>query len=312
MPQPVISAVIPSYNGKDLLATCLPLLAGELAAYDSEIIVVDDRSIDDTTAWLAAEWPQVTVVAGPHRGFAAACRPGLAAARGRYTLLLNNDMHVMAGTVGRLVERLEREDDLFAVGGAYRTPQPDGTYRCSYCGAVHQGETTHHRPERPALDAPAAGGLFRTDRLRELGWFDTLFRPFYWEDLDLGWNAWRAGYRIIFDAGAVMLHQHGATITRHYRPTFYQAANWRNLYLFAWKNCEQPILGRHLWRIGWRGVRAARGGYGLSWAWGLAMALPQAPRAWLARRRRPVAVRSDEQILKAALPDPQDLLRQLY
>ena len=312
MLQDSISAIIPSYNGKDLLAACLPPLVSELAAYQHQVIVVDDGSGDGTAPWLATEHPQVRVVAGPHRGFAAACNAGLREAEGELVLLLNNDMLLTPGALGRLVKRLQSQPDLFAVGGNYHTPAGEGCYRCGYCGAEHPEGFEHEEGVRWGLDAPAGGGLFRAGLLRELGGFDELYRPFYWEDIDLGWNAWRAGYRIGFEAQAVMQHQHGATIQRWHRPRYYRAVNWKNLYLFTWKNCGRAILARHLLRLPWRGLRALRGGYASCWAWGLAMALGTLWRVPAARRGRPAAARGDEEIVRQALPSPELLLHQLY
>jgi len=308
----VISAVIPSYNGKELLASCLPALAAELQGIEHEVIVVDDGSTDGTSEWLAEHWPQVKVAQGRRAGFAAACNVGLLMARGWYVLLLNNDMIVQPGTVERLIARLRSNLTYLAVGGAYQTPAGEGEYRCSFCGNTHPEGYRHEEGMRPALDAPAGGGLFRRDALRKLGWLDETFTPFYWEDVDLGWNAWRAGYRVVFDAQAVMLHRHGATIQRVYPPVFYEAVRWKNTYVFAWKNCGRRILLRHLARIPWRGVRAVAGGYGRAWLWGLAMAVRTLPQVLVARRHRLPAVETDQAILTGALPEPGHLLRQLY
>ena len=313
MVRPTISAIIPSYNGKDLLAACLPQLWGELEQYGHQLIIVDDGSRDGTDRWLAQEYPRARLVRGPHRGFATAVNRGIREARGNYTLLLNNDMLLYPGTLGRLVARLQGDRTLFAAGGCYLTPTGQGNkQRCSFCGGVHADNYRHEQATRTGLDAPAGGGLFRTDLLQWLGGFDELYRPFYWEDIDLGWNAWRAGYRIIFDGRARMRHEHGATIHRYHRPIEYQAANWRNLYLFAWKNLGAGMLARHLAGLPVRAVRARYAGYARSWLYGLAAALPALPRALCARARRPAAALDDRGILGSAMVNQEQLLKQVF
>ncbi len=74
-----------------------------------ELILVDNGSTDETPAYLEEvrrrpepEWVEV-IRNGENRGFAAGCNQGLAAARGRYLVLLNNDTIVSAGWLEGLV-----------------------------------------------------------------------------------------------------------------------------------------------------------------------------------------------------------------
>src|ERR1700680_2498605 len=88
--EPGISVVIPSRNGKELLAAQLPGIARELAALAAEIIVVDNGSDDGTAAWLGATWPQVQIEAhAVPLSFARAVNRGIARARHGRICLLN-------------------------------------------------------------------------------------------------------------------------------------------------------------------------------------------------------------------------------
>ena len=99
--QPLLSIVIPTYNGRPLLEICLASVNTCLpASMNIEVIVADDGSTDDTIAWLALNYPWVRVVRNPvNGGFVAAANLGLLAAQGKFIQLLNNDTEVTAGWV---------------------------------------------------------------------------------------------------------------------------------------------------------------------------------------------------------------------
>jgi glycosyltransferase involved in cell wall biosynthesis len=111
---PGISVVIPSRNGRALLAAQLPGIARELTG-PSEAIVVDNGSSDGTAQWLASEWPalQVEVSAEP-LSFAAAVNRGIGRARYSHVCLLNNDMLLEPGFFRRSVPLSARCRDFSA------------------------------------------------------------------------------------------------------------------------------------------------------------------------------------------------------
>ena len=88
---PLISVVVANWNGCRFLEKCLSSLATQ--TYPAvEVIVVDNGSSDGSVAWIAAHFPAVQVVANAsNRGFAVANNQGIAAARGAFVALLNND-----------------------------------------------------------------------------------------------------------------------------------------------------------------------------------------------------------------------------
>ena len=100
---PLCSVVIPTYNGRALLERCLESIARHRPAdpgLSIEVIVADDASTDGTAQWLAHAHPDVQVVALERNGgFCAAANAGIAAARGRFIQLLNNDTEVTEGWI---------------------------------------------------------------------------------------------------------------------------------------------------------------------------------------------------------------------
>jgi O-antigen biosynthesis protein len=101
--RPLCSVVIPTYNGRALLETCLASVALHRPTdprLPIEVIVADDASTDGTGEWLACVHPDVCVVRLERNGgFCAAANAGIALARGRFIQVLNNDTEVAAGWI---------------------------------------------------------------------------------------------------------------------------------------------------------------------------------------------------------------------
>ncbi|RMD81815.1 MAG: glycosyltransferase, partial [Chloroflexi bacterium] len=74
----MIDVIIPNYNGRELLPTCLDSLRAQTRR-DFQVTVVDDASTDDSVALIRSRYPEVQVVQLPqNRGFAAAVNVALA------------------------------------------------------------------------------------------------------------------------------------------------------------------------------------------------------------------------------------------
>lgn len=231
MPNTPISAVIPNRDGADLLRRILPPLLCELPLDGNEVLVVDDASADGSVEMLQQEFPGVRVVALTENvGFGAACNLGFREAHHPLVLLLNSDMEVTPGSIEMLLRHLA-DPEVFAVGPWY---QSDGPSQSSPRVEPHR--------VRFQLGAPAGGGLFRRDAFVSLGGFDPLFHPFYWEDLDLGWRAWRQGLRVVLDSRCHFLHLESVTIRRLYATAYVRRIRTRNRFLFGWRNLRSPSL----------------------------------------------------------------------
>lgn len=103
-----LSVVIPSFNGRELLAEYLPATfevcrnSGLVDAF--EVVVADDASTDGTVGFLRERFPEVVVVEGTENGgFSKNTNRGIRAAKYDWILLLNNDMELLEGTVDGLM-----------------------------------------------------------------------------------------------------------------------------------------------------------------------------------------------------------------
>ena len=231
MPSAPISAVIPNRDGADLLRRTLPPLLRELPPPENEVVVIDDASTDGSVEMLREEFSTVRVVSLRESvGFGAACNLGVREANHPLVLLLNSDMEVTPESVKMLREHLH-DSRVLAAGPWYLSAHP------SPAGSAREPEGVRYQ-----IGAPAGGGLFRREVFLELGGFDPLYSPFYWEDLDLGWNAWRRGWRIVLDNRCHFLHLESVTVRRLYSPAYVRRIRTRNRFLFGWKNLRSRSL----------------------------------------------------------------------
>ena len=112
-----ISIVIPSWNGREILARNLPSVEAALAMYPGggEAIVVDDGSRDGSAAWLASVHPSIRVLANKsNEGFGKSVNSGVASARFGHVMLLNNDIRVEPDFLAPLMTPFDSAEDLFA------------------------------------------------------------------------------------------------------------------------------------------------------------------------------------------------------
>jgi len=93
------------------------------------------------------------------------------------------------------------------------------------------------------------GAAFAVDRPRfiELGGFDDLFNPFYYEDTDLGFRAWRRGWRCVVAPASRVTHHHKGTIARSFKKFKVSAIRKRNRLFYLWKNLTSTkMLRQHI------------------------------------------------------------------
>ena len=221
-----ISVVIPSRNGKDLLAAQLPGIVRELDRFPAEIIVVDNGSDDGTAEWLRSIWPQVRVEISPTPlSFARGVNRGIVCARYSHVCLLNNDMLLEPNFFAALVRAFEQVPDLFCATAQIFFPK--GVRREETGKAVYAQPAPADFPIRCDEPIPGedltyvlygSGGctLYDAAKLRALGSMDQAYEPAYVEDLDLGYRAWQRGWPSVYVAGAVLEHRHRATASRYF------------------------------------------------------------------------------------------------
>jgi GT2 family glycosyltransferase len=182
------------------------------------VLVVDNASTDGTAELLAARYPQVQVLHSPtNSGFAGGVALALAHVATPYAVLLNNDAAVRPGWLAALLRPLE-DPQVGAV--CSKLLLPDGRLN-SAGGYLEANGYAHDRgfgePDDGRWDAPAevafacgAALALRMDAVRDVGGFDPRYFLYY-EEVDLSWRLWLAGWKVVYEPAAVVVHRHSAT-----------------------------------------------------------------------------------------------------
>ena len=206
-----ISVVIPTYNRLPILEKCLRALESQRlsdALEGFEVVVVDDGSTDGTVDWLLHrqdEFPHVRLVQQEHGGPAEGRNRGVHHARGDVIVFIDSDLVVTEGFLVCHAQALQR------------SWQQRGDRLCFTYGAVvntadFEDPTRERHKLRDLSWAYFATGNVAIDRevLEASGLFDTGFRLYGWEDLELGERLRRMGVVLVRCPEAVGYHWHPA------------------------------------------------------------------------------------------------------
>ena len=250
MTAPTVSVVIPNWNGRRFLHTCLQSLFQQEFA-DLEVVLVDNGSADDSVTFVQSEFPQVRLLAFPeNRGFTGAVNAGIMASRGRYVFVLNNDTELDRGCVGALVAGIESGPDVASVG-----PKILDFQDRSHLGGIGDGYTFAGVPssvgflerdegqfEEPIeiFSVSGCAALYRRTALDDVGLLDDDFFAYY-EDVDLGFRLQMARYRCLYVPTALVYHVGSGTTGGRLNPfTVRQMA--QNMVGLAVKNLPARVL----------------------------------------------------------------------
>ncbi|MCW1311531.1 MAG: glycosyltransferase family 2 protein [Candidatus Rehaiarchaeum fermentans] len=238
-----ISFIILNYNGKDLTERCIKSLIDSLEEYDFEVILVDNNSPDNEVEYFKLRFPQIKVIKESQNRFIQAYNDGVSQAKNEWVFLLNNDMVFKDDFIEPLLNYLN-EMDLFAVGSVMLNyegfPQKGVNIPIFRLGYIWFKDFF----PKNATESVYIGthGLFRKSIFLKLGGFDSIYSPFYVEDVDLCYRAWKIGYKIIVEPRSVIYHKHMGTIGRLFSKKLINRIYARNHIVFVWKNITSKKL----------------------------------------------------------------------
>jgi len=237
--------IIVNYNAGKHLERCLPALLREVAA-DSQVILVDNASIDGSIEYVERMLPEVTVIRNQaNRGFGQGSNVGARRAEGAYLAFLNPDTVVEPGWLGALIEALEADPQAgLATSKILLLADPAQINTCgnemhytglTLCRGLGMDRGAYSEPAQVSAVSGAAFAI-RRDVYEALGGFDEDFF-LYMEDTDLSWRARLAGYKCLYVPQSVLHHDYGLRFGPE--KTFYQE---RNRYLMLLKGLRWQTL----------------------------------------------------------------------
>jgi GT2 family glycosyltransferase len=284
-----ISAIVPVWNGRELLEKLLASLAAQTQPA-GEVLVVDNGSSDGAPD-SARERGARVISMGRNAGFAEAVNRGIRESRGEWLAVLNSDVELAPDYLARLLAEAEAAGAWFATGKilvAGSHDQIDGTF-----DALSRGGTAWRvgsgRSDRPAFSAarqiwspPFTAVLLRAELFQRVGPLEASFES-YLEDVDFGLRCAAGGLAGLYVPGALAWHRGSAALGRWHPETVRRMA--RNQVFLVARHFPGTLLARWLWPVAvaqflW-GVLALRHGAGWSWLRGIIAGMLQ----FLAARR---------------------------
>jgi GT2 family glycosyltransferase len=271
-----VAAVIPNWNGENLLRSLLPTLAAQSRRFDS-ILVVDNGSTDNSVA-VAEQLGAAVHRLASNLGFAGAVNAGAGQVAADIVAILNNDVELAPDWLERTLQAFEDRTVTFVTGKTLAAADPailDGAF-----DAISRGATALRcgagRPDgsswsvsRRIQFAPMTAMLVRRKAFMEVGGLDELFES-YLEDVDFGLRCASLGYTGIYQPGAVARHRGSATLGPWSARSVRNIA--RNQVLLLARHYDVQTLRRFGWQIAvaqalW-GIVAARHGRPVAWLTG--------------------------------------------
>lgn len=178
--------------------------------------------------------------------YAQSCNDGVAVAKNPLIFLLNNDVSPDSNALSAAVSHFAHN-----MVGAVGCCEYDasGKVQGRSIASFQRGMFVHARAKEQTAGPTmwAAGGsiVMRTDLWKKLGGMDTLFRPAYAEDIDLGYRTWKAGFRVLFEPKARVFHDHETTNAVVFGRIKMKTMSYKNAFLFMWKNVTDTNILLH-------------------------------------------------------------------
>lgn len=232
-----LAVIILNYRRSALTIDCLKTLEGEINGQDDRCAVCIDNASDDGSADAIEAaikqhgWePWLKFIRSPvNRGFAGGNNIGFTAIHAENYLLLNSDTHMLPGSISKLLETLDGHPEVGAIGP--RLQGPDGTAQCSCF--------RYRTPISEMLEAAGTGPLdcLFSSKLVAMGVFNEPREPqwlsfacimirravidqiglmdenyfMYFEDIDYSRQMRKAGWRILHEPNARVVHLRGGS-----------------------------------------------------------------------------------------------------
>ncbi len=251
-----IDIIILNYNGAEILPQCLPSIveAAKRSPLPCHVIVMDNRSTDNSVEYLRRNFPQVKIVVSDKNKVLFSYNDLIPQLDSDIVILLNNDVRVAADFISPLISRFS-SPGVFAVAPKQLSfsgkTHEGGKNRIEFrFGLMYSGPFYGEDPvmEKPGYTFYEANSAYDRKKLLELGGFDDIYAPYLWEDADMGYRAWKAGYKFIYEPKSVIFHQESYTFDREKKKIRgRRIISRRNSFIFTWKNItDLKLMFTHL------------------------------------------------------------------
>ena len=253
-----LTAIVVAYNSANTIGGTITHLEQVTASLDLEILVVDNASADETADAAAPAVRRGRVIRSEENlGFGGGVNLGLQSARGKFALIMNDDVHPQPDAIKEMMK--VAEDQSVGLAGAnmvdldgspsfaVRKHLPGLRDEIARVADLLRGQSS--RVGYPSGDSPVEVGMLicacvmgRTELLRRVGGFNGAFFM-YGEDIDLCRRLKASGHRLITVPAAVAIHERDISPERRFgdRDFVRRILQARDLYYRIWLSRAERI-----------------------------------------------------------------------
>jgi GT2 family glycosyltransferase len=249
-----LAVAIPSYRNVENLRACLLSIELHTPQLASRITVCDDSGDGGIASQMTGGFPSVRwIIHDRNEGFGRAANDAILACDADIVILLNNDVELLTDPTPALQSAFV-DASLFAVTfrsldslGALREGAKRLVWPMGFPKILHNEKDQALSENGIITSAYAVGGhaAFHRQHFAELGGFDPLFDPFYWEDVDLCQRARAKGWKTIYLPQCEVRHAGHSAIRAAYHENTIREMTARNRLLFAWRHLPKSLVALH-------------------------------------------------------------------
>jgi GT2 family glycosyltransferase len=255
-----IAVVILNWNGKSFLEKFLPIVVKY--SHDSQIIVADNQSTDDSVSFLKSHFPNVSIIVNPSNdGFAKGYNLALKQVNAEYYILLNSDVEVTENWIDPIIHLMDTNPKIAACQPKildYNHPSKFeyagaaggfiDKYGYPFCrGRVFnflEEDKGQHDSVKEVFWATGACMFVRSEVFWKVGGFDNDYFA-HMEEIDVCWRMKNIGYQIYVNPTSTVYHVGGGTLNKlSPRKTY---LNFRNNLTTLLKNDQSGFLFFKFW-----------------------------------------------------------------
>ena len=258
-----IEIIILNYNGAEILPQCLPSVveSAKRSPLPCQVIVLDNKSSDNSLEYIRNNFPKVKIVVAKKNKVLFSYNELIPQLDSDIIILLNNDIKVDSDFISPLISHFS-SPSVFAIA-----PKQMNFNGIGYNGGKNKIEFKNglikagqdlYGDDTPTMEQPGqtfynANAAFDRSKFLELGGFDEIYAPFTWEDTDLGYRAWKSGYKFIYEPKSVIYHNESYTFDKEAKNIQNRRIiSRRNSFIFTWKNISDPrLLFTHIILLPW-------------------------------------------------------------
>lgn len=269
-----VGAAIVNYNAGDDLIKCVESLRAQGV---EDISVSDNGSSDDSLEKLAARFPDVIINHLPNPGYGGGMNGAAKHLSNEVLFIINPDAAVKPGAIKTMLERLDSDPKIGIIGP--RTENPDGSLYPSVrrfpnlidgIGHAVIGMITPNNPftrryrminsdhdQFSEVDWVSGAAMFtRREAFDQINGFDDDYWM-YMEDVDLCYRMHKAGWKVVYEPAASIVHEQGTATTKTARAFRFTAAHHESVLRFQRKHATG--IDRKLYPLIFVGMKARLG-----------------------------------------------------